>query len=258
MKLFNLFSKETINFQDNLHHSQFKGYFKKRLQAYEEIKNYEKINSYKSLLDYLYQKYPIGMIPHYDYPFLFHFRHIFEKLNNPLIVNDFGGNFGAHFNAVSNFLPGTTSEWNIYEEESIIDDLEELNSPPTFSPGINFYKSNDTFRNCNVVYASGSIQYYDIETPVELLTQIPDKPQFVIFNQIPLDNNIECNFYTLQNIFKQIVVNTVFSEKYFINEMNAFGYTLKDQWKDYSANCNILNHEYNLPFYSGQFYQLIN
>jgi putative methyltransferase (TIGR04325 family) len=131
-----------------------------------------------------------------------------------------------------------------------------LNSPPTFSPKINFFKFNEQYRKCNVAYASGSIQYYDINSPVELLTQIPEKPRFVIFNQIPLDNKIERNFYTLQNIFNQIVVNTVFSEKYFTKEMNAYGYTLKDQWKDYSANCNILNHEYNLPFYSGQFYQL--
>ena len=38
MSLRNLFSKNTIRFQDSLHHSQFKVYFEKRVQAENEIK----------------------------------------------------------------------------------------------------------------------------------------------------------------------------------------------------------------------------
>jgi putative methyltransferase (TIGR04325 family) len=96
-----------------------------------------------------------------------------------LIVNDFRGSFGPHYNAVSNFIPNTITEWNIYEEESIIEDLKKLNSSPTYSPEINFYKSNEEYRKCNFVYSSGSMQYYDINSPVELLAQIPEKLQYI-------------------------------------------------------------------------------
>ena len=258
MSLFKFFLNNTINFQDKLHHSQFKGYFQKREQAYDEVKSYKKINSFKNLLDYLHQKYPDGVIPHYDYPFLFHFNYMFEKLNKKVIVNDYGGSFGPHFNAVSKFLPNTVEEWNIYEEESIIEDLKQLNSSSNLNSKLNFFKTNDTIKNCDIVYACGSIQYYDFDSPLELLVGIPEKPRFVVFNHFPIDSNLDVNIYTLQNVFNQIVVNTIFSEDHFTNEMSSYGYVLKDQWKDYSANCNILNNEFNLAFYSGHFYELIN
>ena len=196
MNLLNCLSKNNIHFQDSLHHSQFLGLFNTRADANEAQKCYKSINSFKYLLKYLYEKYPEKKIPHYDYPFLFHYKNIFDKTKKKLIVNDFGGSFGPHYNAVSNFIPNTITEWNIYEEESIIEDLKKLNSSPTYSPEINFYKSNEEYRKCNFAYSSGSMQYYDINSPVELLAQIPEKPRYVIFNQIPLDNNIECNLYT--------------------------------------------------------------
>lgn len=78
MSLFKFFLNEKINFQDKFHHSQFKGYFQKREQTYDEVKSYKKINSFKNLLDYLHQKFPDVVIPHYDYPFLFDFNYIFK------------------------------------------------------------------------------------------------------------------------------------------------------------------------------------
>lgn len=258
MSLRNLFSRNTIRFQDSLHHSQFKGYFEKRVQAYDEVKKYKNINSFKDLLNYLHQKYPAGVIPHYDYPFLFHFNHIIEKLNKKVVVNDYGGSFGHHFNAISKFLPDTVEQWNIYEEDSIIEDLKEMNSPSNLNTKLNFFKTSDNIKNCDIVYACGSIQYYDFDSPLELLINIPKKPRYVVFNHFPIDSKIDYNIYTLQNVFNQIVVNTIFSENHFTNEMNSYGYVLKDQWKDYSANCNILNNKYNLAFYSGHFYELVN
>ena len=259
MNILKYFTSDKVNFQDNLYHSQFKGYFKNRKKAYDELKKYESINSFKTLLHYLHQKYPIGVIPHYDYPFLFHFNYISKKINKKVIVNDYGGSFGPHFNALTKYNTNKVKEWNIYEEESIVDDLKQLNlSIGGHNSKLNFFKTNDLIKNCDIVYACGSIQYYDFDTPLELLNKIPQKPRFVIFNLFPIDSKIKYNIYTLQNVFNQIVVNTIFSENKFINEMSSYGYKLKDQWKDYSANCNILNSDYNLPFYSGQFYELIS
>ena len=258
MKLLNFLLNNNINFQDKLHHSQFNGYFKSREKAYKAVKEYTEINSFKELLTYLLQKYPSGVIPHYDYPFLFHFNNIVKTLNKKVIVNDYGGSFGPHLNAVLKFLPDTVEEWNIYEEDSIIDDLKQMNSHSNLNTKLNFFKTSDNIKNCDIVYACGSIQYYDFDSPLDLLINIPKKPRYVVFNHFPIDSTIECNIYTLQNVFNQIVVNTIFSENHFTNEMNSYGYVLKDQWKDYSANCNILNNEYNLAFYSGHFYELIN
>ena len=255
MEFLNLFFKKKIDFQNKLHHSQFLNLFKKRIDAKQALKNYINIKSSKTLLNYLYQRFPSNKIPHYDYPLLFHYKNLSDKIKRHLIVNDFGGSFGQHYNAVSRFIPDTLLEWNIYEEDSIINDLKFLHSKTVDQNMLNFYSINDEFKKCDLVYTSGSLQYLDIDSPLELLSKIKEKPMFVIFNQIPLDQYIDSNYYTLQNIFNQIVVNTIFSRENFVNEMNLFGYILVDQWKDYSANCNIIDHDYNLPFYTGQFYK---
>ena len=169
MNFLKFLGKRKLNFQTNTHNSHFLNFFKKRESAHQSIKSYKNINSYKCLLSYLYDKYPANSIPHYDYPFLFHYNNIFQKTNCSLVVNDFGGSFGPHYNSVSNFIQNSITEWNVYEEDSIITDLKKLNTSQNFKSKINFYNFDGKYRKCNVLYASGSIQYYNFDSPLELL-----------------------------------------------------------------------------------------
>ena len=54
--------------------------------------------------------------------------------------------------------------------------------------------------------------------------------------------------------FNQIVISTIFSQKSLTDKMLSYGYRLADQWNDFSSNCDIIDNEYFLPYFGGQYY----
>jgi putative methyltransferase (TIGR04325 family) len=253
LNLLNNLRKKT-NFAHQMNHSQFCYKFDNRNDAKKKLAEYEKKNSYKDLLDYLFKKFPSHTIPHYDYPILFHLEKLRNTNNKKYKFNDIGGSFGMHFNAVNNWIPDFVESWKIYEAKEIY--LYIKKKEIDASDKVKFYENKFKYDNCDILLSSGSLQYFNIDLPINVILGMNEKPKYIFFNQLPLDPDISDNIYTLQNIFQNIVINTVFSKSKFIDSIESYGYTIVDEWTDFSANCNIINNRYYLPYYTGQFYKL--
>lgn len=238
-----------------IHHSQFCFRFNNRSDAIDKMKEFEKIDCYETLLKHLIKKFPKHIIPYYDYPCLFHLEKIKNTDNRKYIFNDIGGSFGLHFNAVENWIPNLIKSWNIYEEKKIYQSIKRINTETNYK--INFYENKYSYAYCDIFFSSGTLQYLNFDYPKDMILCIKEKPKYIFFNQLPLDPKISENIYTLQNIFESIVINTVFSKGMFVDSIKSCGYEIVDEWIDYSANCNIINDTYYLPYYTGLFFKLV-
>lgn len=247
------FKRKVPNFAHPIHHSHFFYKFSDHSDAARKMSLYSDKKSFIKLIDYLIDKFPNNKIPHYDYPFLYHLVQLKNKEDIKYIFNDIGGSFGLHFNAVQKCVPSIIDSWNIYEEKNTYQIIKNFKHDPILYFHENVYKYND----CDVLYCSGTLQYLDFKNPKELIIACEKKPKYIFFNQLPLDINIDNNIYTLQNIFESIVINTVFPKDKFIKSVESCGYQLIDEWNDFSAGCNIINGNYSLPHYTGQFYKLV-
>jgi putative methyltransferase (TIGR04325 family) len=165
----------------------------------------------------------------YDYPVMWWLERAFR--NGATKVLDIGGSVGVHFYAYRRYfdMPGGLS-WRVVEVPAIASIGREM-ARRAEAGALNFADSLAPALNGNDIWiAAGSLHYLENARPGDLLQRCEARPRHVLLNKLPLCDGED--YVTAQNIGAGCFAPLhVYNRRCFIDEVEALGYTLKDQWE---------------------------
>jgi len=200
----------------------------------------------------LAEEYKVELKKHiqsYDYPVVFWLK---QLINDNSKVFDFGGNVGIHFYSYEKYISYPSSlRWIVCDVPEIVKSGKEL--AKRARRDVVFTSNFEEASGANIFIASGSVQY--VESLSASLSQLPDKPNHLLINRLPLYEGNK--FVTLQNGGKVFYPQYVFNKKDFVSSIESLGYELIDIWEDLVDSCIIPSHpEKSIPFYHGLYFRL--
>ncbi|HEX7868380.1 MAG TPA: methyltransferase, TIGR04325 family [Variovorax sp.] len=168
----------------------------------------------------------------YDYPVMWWLERAFREGSTRVL--DIGGSVGVHFYAYRRYfeMPRGLS-WRVVEVPAIASIGQEMaaRAEPE-ADGLSF--ADDLERALDggddIWIAAGSLQYFENARPGDLLRRCRVRPRHVLLNKLPLHDGED--YVTTQNIGAGCFAPAhVYNRRRFIEEIEARGYTLRDQWQ---------------------------
>lgn len=164
-------------------------------------------------------------VDHYDYPVLFWLQRSFEQ--GLCKVFDLGGHVGIKYYAFRRLLLWPESAtWTVGDVPAVVRRGRAL-ARERGEHALHFADEATAFDGCDVLLASGSLQYLP-ETLAELLARKASKPPRVLVNTTPIHE--QRAFFTVNGIGTAYCPYRVQQRDTFIADLTAQGYTLADSW----------------------------
>lgn len=185
-----------------------------------------------------------------DYPVLLWLHQILQTTST---VFDFGGNLGISFFAFQNYIPYPKNlVWTVCDLPAVIRGGEKF-AEERNERRVRFTERFDGASDCEVLLASGSLMYVQ-RSLSDMMRGLTRLPRHLLINRTAVHGSRAC--VTLQNIRWMVAPYHVFERSSFVNQFEALGYTLVDEWLDATHSCWIPFYpENSVQAYSGFYFR---
>jgi putative methyltransferase (TIGR04325 family) len=183
-----------------------------------------------------------------DYPAFFWLQASFSEGMRK--VFDVGGSLGIKFFAFRRLVdlpPGVS--WTVEDMPAVVDQGKRFASSQEDVQMLSFTDRFSAGDGCDVLFASGSLQYLP-ETLADMLGTLKHPPLRLIVNATPI--HVDRSFFTLNNIGTAFCPYRVSSRPDFLASLTRAGYRLRDHWENPGKSMRIPFHlEHHVEAYSG-------
>jgi putative methyltransferase (TIGR04325 family) len=180
----------------------------------------------------------------HDYPALFWLSTLLAKAGarrhrGSLRVVDVGGHLGEKFRVFRRRrrLPDDLS-WTVLETRAAVALARRL--PASDRPnGLEFTTDRGTVDGADVLFASGALQYLEVDLWT-LLDGVDHPPAHLVINKVPLSDRREV--WTIQNVGRSVIPYHVMNRARFQGELASRGYRVVDGWEVPAFSAQIPFH----------------
>lgn len=184
----------------------------------------------------------------YDYPALFWMQSSFaDGLRK---VFDIGGSVGIKFFAFRGLMRFPADVyWTVEDMPTVVEEGRRFAAMQANSDHLRFTDRLSDGAGCDILFASGSLQYLP-QTLMELLLTLEPAPRRIIVNTTPIHHSR--SFYTLNNIGTAFCPYHVQSRPEFLGSVTRTGYKLRDHWENAGKSMRIpFAPDHDVEAYSG-------
>lgn len=187
---------------------------------------------------------------HTDYPLLFWLNSLIKPDTR---VFDLGGHVGVSFYAYERYINFPKSlEWLVCDVRAVTNSGEAL-AKENNNTNLSFTNDYTAMDGCNVLFASGSLQYIEQDLS-NIIAGLIRSPDHLLINLLPAHDEHAC--VTLQNIGTAYCPYRIFKADEFIASIHNVGYKLIDRWENPEKACDIPFHEeHSIKPYSGFYFE---
>ena len=164
----------------------------------------------------------------YDYPSLFWLgRSIDAGMRR---VFDLGGHVGIKYYAFRRVLAYPAGlRWTVCDVPAVVQAGRELAFQREAAGQLDFTTDLRNGSGCDVLYASGSLQYLPMRLS-EILAMLPAKPQRIVLNTTAV--HPQRTFYTLNSIGFALCPYRIQQHDELMAELASAGYKRRDAWRN--------------------------
>jgi len=189
----------------------------------------------------------------YDYPMMWWLERAFR--DGATQVLDIGGSVGVHFYAYRRYFEFPQGlSWRVVEVPAIASIGWKM-ATQAEAPGLSFTDDLEQALCGNDIWiAAGSLHYLENARPGDLLHRCETRPRHILLNKVPLYEGED--YVTAQNIGAGCFAPMhVYNRRRFIEEMQALGYTLRDEWQALERSLYLPGFpERSVPAFSGLYF----
>ena len=188
----------------------------------------------------------------YDYPAMFWLQR--AMLDGARTIFDVGGNIGIKYYAYRRHCAFPDNlRWTVADVPAVVRKGRAL-AQAQAADKLAFSESTNEMSGCDVLFASGSLQYLPRTLP-ELLQEASYRPPWIILNITPL--HPVHTFYTVNSFGPGYCAYRVQQRDAFLESVRAAGYHVRAEWKNPGKVLELpFEHGYGLHHYSGLCLQL--
>ena len=192
----------------------------------------------------------------HDYPAL-HWMQEWLRTRDCGVIADLGGSTGIKFHAFAPLLDLSPScRWVVVDVPKVVDLGRRLATEQGIEARLQFANSLTEVSACDLLLASGSLQYLPRTLP-DLLEELEALPLRVIVNTTPIHR--ARSFFTLNSIGTAVCPYRVTARDEMVRTMCALGYELRDTWLNRSKEMPLpFSPELSLKHYSGFCFDLVD
>jgi len=191
----------------------------------------------------------------YDYPVMWWLDHAFRR--GAASVLDIGGSVGVHYYAYRRYMdmPPALS-WRVVEVPAMVSIGRQLAAEHQ-AGALSFTDDLDrtvTDATADIWISAGAIHYFVDARPNLLLGHCAVRPRHIILNKLPLYGGED--YVTTQNIGEgSFTPLHVYNKRRFIQDIEAQGYTLKDEWPVHERSLYLPGYpERSFPSFTGLYF----
>lgn len=184
----------------------------------------------------------------YDYPALcWLMRSMHDGLRR---VSDIGGSIGIKFLAFRDALaPWPDLRWKVYDVPAAVAHGRELSATRGDSDRLSFADTFDGLQDCDVLYASGVLQYLP-QTLGAAIAGWGKRPKRIIINTTPI--HPEAAYFTVNSIGTAFCPYRIQTQAALVRELTKLNYKVRESWINPDKRMTIpLQPEFSLNHYSG-------
>ncbi|WP_235505172.1 TIGR04325 family methyltransferase [Variovorax sp. Root318D1] len=184
----------------------------------------------------------------YDYPGLFWLGRPFN--DGMRHVFDLGGNVGIKYYAFRRVLPYPDDlRWTVCDVPGVAQTGKELAAQRDASAQLDFTTNYSEASGCDVLYASGSLQYLP-QRIGEILAVLPVKPKRIVLNTTAV--HPERTLYTINSIGIAFCPYRIQHVEELWAELRSAGYKRRDAWRNEVLTIEVPFVEGgDKPYYAG-------
>lgn len=184
----------------------------------------------------------------YDYAALFWLG---RSLDSGLrTVFDLGGHVGIKYYAfrrVLNYPPDL--HWTVCDVPGVVKAGEQIAVQRQVTPQLDFTTDFHRASGCDVLYASGSLQYLPLHLS-ELLAELPVKPRRIVINTAAV--HPDKTLYTLNSIGVAVCPYRIEHDDRLFADLTEAGYVRRDAWRNEGKPIEVPFIEGgDRPYYAG-------
>jgi len=160
----------------------------------------------------------------WDYPVMFWL----DRLHQPgLRVLDAGGHFGTKFIAFQPLLRLHEVSWTVYDLPETIRSARMAQHRHEVPAQVDFIDDLASAAPCDVLLASGLLQYLDLPFP-DFLARLPNRPPHILLNKVATRDGPTVT--TLERIGPARVPYQIRNRAGFEGQLTQAGYRIRDNW----------------------------
>jgi putative methyltransferase (TIGR04325 family) len=184
----------------------------------------------------------------YDYPALFWLGRAFDQ--GMRSVFDLGGHIGIKYYAFRRVLDYPPDlRWTVCDVAAVAKTGAEVAAQRQAGHQLGFTTDYRGASGCDVLYASGSLQYLPLRLS-ELLAQWPVKPRRIVLNTTAV--HPERTLYTLNSIGVAVCPYRIEHDERLLADLTGAGYVRRDAWRNEGKPIEVPFVEGGkLPYYTG-------
>lgn len=177
----------------------------------------------------------------WDYPMLLWLERLLQPGHNVL---DAGGHLGTKYVAWRDRIELGEVNWNIYDVPATVRAARRAQAAGSVPYQINFFDDPASTPPCDLLLASGLLQYIDIPLP-ELLARLPQLPRHLVLNKVATTRGPDV--VTLELIGRGRVPYQMRNRAEFERSIVEMGYRMCDSWTIPSLSRRIPTHPWIEP-----------
>ena len=184
----------------------------------------------------------------HDYPALFWLGRAIA--DGALRVFDVGGHVGVKYYAFRDALRYPPQlRWTVCDVPAVVENGRRIARERGVDAQLGFTGDHDALDGCDVLFASGVLQYLPMSLP-EWLQRLRSPPRRIVVNQSPL--HPEREFFTLNSIGTGFCPYRVIHEASLVRGLGELGYRVADRWTNTGKSLRIpFEDGYDVPDYRG-------
>jgi putative methyltransferase (TIGR04325 family) len=184
----------------------------------------------------------------YDYPAFFWLNRSFEQ--GMRSVFDVGGSVGIKYFAYGQLAPLPDNvRWLVQDMPAVAEEGRRFAAQRGATAQLHFTDCFADGSGCDVLYASGSLQYLP-RTLASLLDELDVKPRRIVVNTAAIHPTKA--YFTLNNIGAAFCAYRVQAREVFLREVQEAGYVLRDEWQNAAKPLRLpFTEGYDLQHYAG-------
>jgi len=188
-----------------------------------------------------------------DYPLIHWLGKLFAAGQRRLF--DLGGHRGVSYYGFRHYLNYPDDlQWLVHDTPATVAAGREWALKHDPSRRLKFSETPDAADGQDILMASGVLQYLEYTLP-ELLGRLGSPPRHVLVNVTPMHPSK--SYFTLQHIGIAICPYRVMAEPEFIQQMQALGYAVVDQWELFERKLRVpFEPDCAIDSYRGYYFRL--
>lgn len=187
-----------------------------------------------------------------DYPVIFWLSRLLMAGQRKLF--DLGGHIGISYYGFQRYLDYPADlQWQVYDVPEVVAAGRAWASQHDAPGRLCFTRSREDADGCDVLLASGVLQYLSF-TLAEMLLALDARPRHLLINVTPL--HPKRSFFTLQRIGFSVCPYRVAAIDEFVAGIQALGYGLVDRWESFERYMRIpFESEHSIDRYHGFYFR---